>query len=87
MSLFYSENWTEIMTFISCDLETNVKKHMINFCLVQDLKFIEMNKKKCFDNLISLKFNSDKVFNNAIMSLEDLGFLYSLKAISYLDRT
>lgn len=43
-------------------------------------------KAKIFENLKSDHFTTQHIINNGIMSLRDLGFLYSILALAYCDR-
>ena len=43
-------------------------------------------KQKVFENLKSEHFNTLNIINNGILSLLDLGFLYSIVALAHSDR-
>ncbi len=43
-------------------------------------------KAKVFENLKSDHFSSQDIMNNGIMSLLDLGFLYSILGLAHCDR-
>jgi hypothetical protein len=43
-------------------------------------------KTKVFENIKSEQFNTLDIINNGILSLMDIGFLYSLTALAHSDR-
>lgn len=60
----------------------------VDYCLVKDLKAIDINPKtsSTFKTLLDLKHENDRLIENRVLSFQDLGFLYSIIVLAYGSR-
>ena len=75
--------------FAKAEMEKNIKRNLVDYSIITDLKNIEMNPQTddIFKNVIDLDFSVQQIMQNKVISFSDAGFLYSLLCLAYQDRS